>query len=988
MQANNYKLNTNQKAAISYNNDPLLIVAGAGTGKTTTLVEKIKYLITKKKVRPEEILCLTFTEKAASEMEERVDIALPYGFFQMWISTFHAFADEVLKREINHIGLNPAYELMTKAQTILFFKDHLFEFNLKYFRPLSNPAKFIEGLLQHFSRLHDEDVSPEEYIKWVKSLRRTSKSTGDKEEKEKLTELAQTYEKFQQIKIKHDVMDFDDLIYYLLKLFRKRPNILKQYKKQFKYVLVDEFQDTNIAQYELIKLLCPNKTKPKLTVVGDDSQAIYKFRGASVSNIMSFMHDYPHAKQVTLLDNYRSNQNLLDHAYKLIKNNDPDTLEAKLGISKELKSHKKNIKNSVELTLFENGDAEAQWVANTIKELTKSKKYAYREFAILVRANSHSGIFVNTLLRNGIPYQFLGPGTLFKQSEVRDLIAYLKVITKLEDNVSLYRLLSLDHFELDPQDIILLIGFSKKTSLPLFQAIEIYLSFFYQDLYTNGNHVYKKYLPLLKEISREKLYEILTMLKRHLSRVKKDTAPELLYYFLEDSGMLKKITNTQSEKDEKRLLNMTKFLNLLKHLHDSQRDFDVFKAVEYINMSQNLGESPIAGDTDVALSNAVNILTVHAAKGLEFPVVFLPNLVSGRFPTYMRREQIPIPDELIKEQLPVGDYHLEEERRLFYVGLSRAMDYVFLTASKFYDEGRRQRKISPFVIETVGKAMIEKQDSILTTEKSQLTIFDFKKIELKESALQIKLSRFSYSQLEIYEVCPLQYKYQYILKIPTPPAAAASFGSTIHTVLQKFYEAFINDRTIGKEKMLELLEIYWDPGGYDNKSAENYSKKQAKEMLTNYFEKIHKRDVVIKNLEKLFKIKIDDKTYLTGKIDRVDTKPGEVIEIIDYKTGRKPEDKIIQKSLQLSIYALAATNKGLYDKHLDKVELTFYYLQTMEKMTLKREEKDLDQVKTRIMTAITNRRAGKFAPRVGLHCKYCAFLMICEAGSNYVARTA
>ena len=986
MSADDYKLNSNQHAAIKYISGPLLIVAGAGTGKTTTLVEKIKYLITKKKVRPEEVLCLTFTEKAAFEMEERVDKALPYGFFQMWISTFHSFADEILKREVNHIGLNPAYSLMTKAQTILFFKNNLFEFDLKYFRPLSNPTKFIEGLLQHFSRLHDEDISPEEYIKWT-TKSAYAKATPDKEEKEKMIELGKSYAKFQELKIKHDVLDFDDLIFYLLKLFRKRPHILKQYQKQFKHVMVDEFQDTNIAQYELIKLLCPKKSKPKLTVVGDDSQAIYKFRGASVSNILSFMHDYPNAKQVTLVDNYRSNQTILDHAYKLIKNNDPDTLEAKLGISKELKSHKKNIKEAVELTLFENGDSEAQWVAKKIQDLIKTQKYEFRDFAILVRANNHSELFVNTFLRNGIPYQFLGPGTLFKQPEVRDLIAYLKVITNLEDNVALYRLLSLDIFNIDPADIILLIGFSKKTTLPLFQGIEIYLSFFYQELYSNGNLIYKKYLPLLKETSREKLYEFLLMIKRHLLRLKKDTSPELLYYFLEDSGLLKKATQIATEADEKRILNITKFLNLLKHLHDTEIHFDVFKAVDYITMSQELGESPLALDTDVALANAVNILTVHSAKGLEFPVVFLPNLVSGRFPTYMRREQIPIPDELIKEQLPQGDYHLEEERRLFYVGMTRAMDHTYISASKYYGDGRRQRKVSPFVIETLGQEAVEKQDSLRSTLENQLSIFDFKKIEAIESKPVLKLSQFSYSQLEIYEVCPLQYKFQYIFKIPTPPAAAASFGSSIHKVLQEFYEGFINDRSWGLDEILKLLETHWDPGGYESKSAETYAKRQAKEMLTKYIEKIHKNDVVIKNLEKLFKIKIDDKTYLTGKIDRVDEKGNGVIEIIDYKTGNRPDDRILQKSLQLSIYALAATNKGLYDKPLSQVELTFYYLQTMEKVTLKRTKEDLDKVRLRINAAITNMRAGKFAPRVGLHCKYCAFLMICEAGSNYVART-
>jgi DNA helicase-2/ATP-dependent DNA helicase PcrA len=293
-----YTSNHNQKLAIEHNEGPLLIVAGAGTGKTYTLIEKIKHLISSKKAKPEDILCLTFTEKAAYEMEERVDRALPYGYFQMWISTFHAFADDILKREINHIGLNPGYKLMTQAESIVFFRKNLFKLDLTYFRPVSNPTKFIEGLLKHFSRLKDEAISPDEYLKWATDLKKDKEML--EEEKEKYLELAHAYKTYQKLKIDADVMDFDDLIYYLLELFKKRPALLRDYQMKCKYILVDEFQDTNIAQYQLIKLLCPVNTNPNLTVVGDDSQAIYKFRGASVSNILTFMKDYPKAKDQTI----------------------------------------------------------------------------------------------------------------------------------------------------------------------------------------------------------------------------------------------------------------------------------------------------------------------------------------------------------------------------------------------------------------------------------------------------------------------------------------------------------------------------------------------------------------------------------------------------------------------------------------------------------------------------------------------------------------
>ncbi|MBI3366094.1 UvrD-helicase domain-containing protein, partial [Candidatus Roizmanbacteria bacterium] len=245
--------------------------------KSKNLIKKLTILFP---IRPalEEILALTFTEKAASEMEERVDLALPYGYVQMWISTFHSFVDQILKEYASHIGLNPSYHILTDAEVILFLKENLFLFNLHYFRPLGNPHRYLEDLYKHFSRLKDEDVSSSEYVRWAQG-----KSEEEKIEIEKNIELANAYRTYQQLKIREGLMDFSDLIYYTLELFRKRKNILRLYQQKFTHILVDEFQDTNISQYTLVKLLCPAKKNSRLTVVGDDAQAIYKFRGASVS---------------------------------------------------------------------------------------------------------------------------------------------------------------------------------------------------------------------------------------------------------------------------------------------------------------------------------------------------------------------------------------------------------------------------------------------------------------------------------------------------------------------------------------------------------------------------------------------------------------------------------------------------------------------------------------------------------------------------------
>jgi len=355
-------------------------------------------------------------------------------------------------------------------------------------------------------------------------------------------------------------------------------------------------------------------------------------------------------------------------------------------------------------------------------------------------------------------------------------------------------------------------------------------------------------------------------------------------------------------------------------------------------------------------------------------------LIKGRFPTNRRREQIPIPEDLIKESLPTQDPHILEERRLFYVGLTRAKDRVFLTASEFYGEGVRPHKISPFVAESMGEDAVSRATQINTEGKEQLSIFDFKK-HPEEAPIPVphELKTLSYSQMNTYELCPLKYKYQHVLKIPTPPAAQLSLGNSLHIVLQKFYQEFMHDRTLGLDRMFALLETSWIPVGYGSRSQANYTKEEAKQLLENYYHSFHSPEIDILDLEKGFKIRIGSTVFLTGKIDRVDQKADGEIEIIDYKTGKKPDEKKLKKDMQLAIYAMAAHDPGLYAKPIAKIHLSFYYLQGREKITVQKTEGDIQKVSAYVSEVAKEIQEGVFTPRVGVWCDSCPFKMLCEA---------
>ncbi len=960
-------LNKEQVEAIHYKSGPILIIAGAGTGKTTVVTERIKYLITKKLARSSEILALTFTEKAAKEMQERVDIVMPYGYTDMWLSTFHAFCDKLLRAEALHIGLDTRYKLMTESEAIQFLRKHLFKFALDYFRPLGNPTKFISGMLQHFSRLQDEDITPKDYIKWSFVQRSKLKvgklSSVDALEVAKSEELANAYAVYEELKVKAGVIDFGDLITKSLKVFRDRPNILKKYQEQFRYILIDEFQDTNFAQNELVKLLVGKKGN--ITVVADDDQSIYRFRGAAVSNVIQFRKSFPKTKVVVLTKNYRSGQEILDRAYELIQFNNPDRLEVVEGLDKRLISQSKDQRSEVVFTHVDRVENEAEFVAKKISTLVKDANlpYSFRDFAILVRANNHAEPFVRALGRHGVPFQFLGPGKLLRQPEIVDLVAYLKVLSNFEDSVAFYRVLSNDFFNIKPRDIAALGNYAKKYNVSLFHAAEKV-----DDLFVSSD-------------TKEKVGKLLAIINKHLGFVKKETAGQILYFFLEETGLMQKLLLPDTPAGEKMAQNISKFFDKLKTYEVDHDDASVHAVTDWLELALELGESPLATDSDWTQENAVNILTVHSSKGLEFPVVFLVNLVSQRFPSSERREQIPMPDGLIKEVLPVGDFHLQEERRLFYVGMTRAKNLLVLTAADYYGEGKRGKRLSPFIFEALGDKVLLGEPPV---KSKQLSFLDYQPaVELvarKTETSKFHIDYLSYSQIETFKICPLHFKLKYIYKVPTPPSASQSFGTTMHQTLKDFYSLVKEGKTPNEKLMLHLLTRNWVKEGYTGKDHEKKFFEKGKFYLSGYLKEQFSRKAIPEVMEQSFVVGLtsnETNLKIGGKVDRVDVLPDGSIEIIDYKTGATiPSQEEVDSNLQLAFYALAATKipDFPYGKKPESVKLTLYFLDTQEKISTVKTVADLNKASKEIFNLKKDMENSDFK---------CSGHMFCQSGCEY-----
>jgi len=967
------ELNTAQKKAVTHTQGPLLIIAGAGTGKTKVLTHRIAYLISGKYARPEQILAVTFTEKAANEMEERVDILIPYSYSFVNVSTFNSFGESILRDYGHEIGLPLDFKLLDDVDQSIFFRENLFKFSLNYYRPLSRPTKHIQEILAALRRLKQEDIKPEPYLKFARDMKRKAREPADKEIALKHLEIARVFKQYQELLIEQGKIDFEDQVLLAVELFRQRSSVLKEFQEKYKYILVDEFQDTNYIQFQMLKLLSGRHRN--ITVVGDDDQSIFRFRGASLSNILDFSKMYPDTERVVINQNYRSTQSVLDSAYKLIQHNNPFRLEVRENIDKSLKAvQEKPGKNIIKLQ-FDTFSNEADRVAEIIAEKIK-QGFNYKDIAVLVRRNADADPFLRALNMKEIPFRFSGSRGLYSREEVRLLISFIKILTDYDDSKSLFRLSLSEVYGVSAYDLTKISNYASKKNWPLHKAFQKMI-----------NHE----LPVeISEESHQKIKKLFNDLLYFVEYSSSQNAGRVLYSFLERSGYLKSLVDKNDLEAEIKIKNIRLFFDKLKGFSDLSEDDSIQSFAQHLDLVQQVGDNPATAEAELE-EDAVNVLTVHKAKGLEFPIVFMVSLIKDRFPGRMRREKIPFPDDLIKqrtsgeEALPTKELnkvHLQEERRLFYVGMTRAKKFLYLTWAKDYGL-KRLKKVSPFVLEAldISKApdktiRTSPEEEIKRYAPSVTPPYPVKE-EGKKGVVHL-----SFFRVDDYLTCPLKYKYRHILRVPVLPHYNLVYGRVLHDTVHFYLKNRMQGANLSEKEVINYYHDHWINEGFLSREHEEMKKQSGEDALRRFYNREQTSGRSPFYLEKKFKWK-EGLVRFTGRWDRVDKiKHGAVI--IDFKAtqvkDQEEADQKTRRALQMDLYALSF----LKTEKQDLLETRLHFLESDIIGRARKGTKELESAAEKVKTAERGIRKGDFhAEPDWHHCSYCEFRNICPYSYAY-----
>jgi DNA helicase-2/ATP-dependent DNA helicase PcrA len=1004
-------LNPDQLRAVTHGEGPLLVVAGAGTGKTQVITRRLAWLIATRRARPAEILALTFTDKAAEEMQVRVDQLVPYGYTDSSISTFHAFGDRLVREYALELGLPTDVRVLSRAEVVIFLREHLFELGLDEYRPLGDPTRFLSALATLFSRCKDEDVAPDAYVAYAERMSAEAAAvrdalipaTGEEVERtaadaavetsRRQREIANAYRRYQELLSANGFVDFGDQVALALRLVRESPAAREALQRRYRYILVDEFQDTNRAQSELVALIAQGHRN--VTVVGDDDQSIYKFRGAAISNILDFQDRYRGARVVVLRRNYRSLAPILDAAYRLVRFNDPDRLEVRSGIAKRLRAERwLDAPAPVRLEPFASGAEEADWIAGEIARRIAAGARA-QDFAILVRTNAAADPILRSLNLAHVPWRFSGTSGLYARPEVRLLLAFLRAVADPSSSVDLYALAASEVYGLGGSDLTAIVNSARRRNRSLWDVLE--------ELDRQPG-----ILRMAAE-TRAAATRLVADLRSFVDLAHERPAGEVLYAFLRGTGLLTRLAAAETVAAEEALQNIARFFDIVRAQSALLADDRAIFVARHLQTLVEAGDDPATADLDPDV-DAVSVLTVHKAKGLEFPVVFLPGLVADRFPMRSRPDTLALPLALVKEILPEGDFQLQEERRLFYVAMTRARDELVLSHAADYG-GARARRVSPFVLEALDlpiAASAPGSGARVARPVERIAAFGQPAVPAPpapddhDEPLVL-----SFYAIDDYLTCPLKFKYGHVLRVPVAPHHALIYGSALHKAVQEFHRLEARGETMTEEQLFEAFSRAWSNEGFLSRDHEEARLESGRAALRRFREgQLAPGAVVPTYVERDFSFSLDG-NRVRGRWDRVDVEPiaGEAISaaetasphadvvtptlplmgrervtITDYKSSdvRDPvrARQRARDSLQLQIYAMGY--EALTGRLPDAVQLHFLDSGLIGRAEVDR--KRLEKARGRIADAAAGMRARDYTPRPEfLSCSYCPFREICPS---------
>ena len=950
-----------QREAIEHVQGPMLVVAGAGTGKTSVLTHRIERLVKEGHARPDEILALTYTVNAATEMRERVGKLL--GGKEVEAATFHDYCLKLLKRVHRDFGVLDEKDLW------IYLRRRMRDLHLEHYIRAANIGQFLNDLLEFVSRCHDELVSPEKYTEYVERLERgevpiprVAKSKNVLDDAEVLgrcREIARVFSSMERWLREENLGTFAHMITRAHALLHSDENILAEARSRARFILADEFQDANFAQIKILARLAGEGGN--IFGVGDPDQSIYRFRGASSAAFQLFDHHFPGAKRVVLEKNRRSTTPILRSAFALINENPPvfegalAKARAPLQSAREeeaLKAGTQLASPPVTVVVFAKVDAEAPDLVGVIRDTQKKSRCKWSDFGVLYRSHYQRDDVVRELAEADIPF-VIESMDVSDTPEVRDLFACLNAVVSSGDDVSWFRMAALPRFRVKPEklrEVMRAISRENREAqvVPLSSAL---------DRVDGGAEVVSTVQQVREEIRRKEA-KGRAALDVIVKRFELDAASPILQAALEfvKAWEGKKVNKTT----------------------------ELEELVDYLGYFREAGGViPLLANES---ENAVRLITVHGAKGLEFPHVFILRANSGGFPCSYKETLVAFPRELRDaDSITEADdktLHGQEERRLFYVAMTRARDSLHIyaregtgkdkTPAGYMRELIGQRSLKPYLQAipprgAQGRLDIAAAATLAYPAESQTNVwFDLPVLD----GLHTRLSA---SAVDTYERCGLRFKLERDWRMASRPAAAMQYGAAIHRVLKTYFDSVQLGRPKTNEELIAQFRDDLGSAGLQEKYQHELYETQGVAQLSEFLAAVRAhQSAEVLHTEQSFEIRVGP-TTVVGRIDRIDSRPDGTVSIVDYKTGKARDQEDADESLQLSLYAIAAQEKFGY-----KVgSLSFYNMEGNVAVVTMRSEADLLAARQRVEAAAKGIAEGIFEPKTGIHCSFCAYRSLC-----------